>query len=85
MGLNAFFAYTVVLSLGYTWQEALAMVFICGIINIIITFTSIRKAIILGILKVYNTQLVVVSVFSLPILGLKMQEFCVLSLTQELM
>lgn len=28
MGLNAFFAYTVVLSLGYTWQEALAMVFI---------------------------------------------------------
>ena len=33
----------------------------------------------------YNTQLVVVSVFSLPILGLKMQEFCVLSLTQELM
>lgn len=49
MGLNAFFAYTVVLSLHYTWQEALAMVFICGIVNIIITFTSVRKAIILGI------------------------------------
>ncbi|MDR0298074.1 MAG: NCS2 family permease [Streptococcaceae bacterium] len=49
MGLNAFFAYTVVLTMGYTWQEGLAMVFICGIINIIITFTSIRKAIILGI------------------------------------
>ncbi|QPS71265.1 NCS2 family permease [Lactococcus garvieae] len=49
MGINAFFAYTVVLSLGYTWQEALAMVFICGIVNIIITFTSIRKAIVLGI------------------------------------
>lgn len=49
MGLNAFFTYTIVLSLGYSWQEALAMVFICGIINIIITFTSIRKAIILGI------------------------------------
>ncbi|GAB2026639.1 NCS2 family permease [Lactovum odontotermitis] len=49
MGLNAFFAYTVVLSLGYTWQEALAMVFICGIVNIIITFTSVRKVIILGI------------------------------------
>ncbi|GBG95925.1 NCS2 family permease [Lactococcus termiticola] len=49
MGLNAFFAYTVVLSLGYTWQEALAMVFICGIVNIIITFTSVRKMIILGI------------------------------------
>ncbi|MEY8458961.1 NCS2 family permease [Lactococcus ileimucosae] len=49
MGINAFFAYTVVISLGYTWQEALAMVFICGIVNIIITFTSIRKAIVLGI------------------------------------
>jgi AGZA family xanthine/uracil permease-like MFS transporter len=49
MGLNAFFAYTVVLSLGYKWQEALAMVFICGIVNIIITFTSLRKKIILGI------------------------------------
>lgn len=49
MGINAFFAYTVVLSLGYTWQEALAMVFICGIVNILITFTSIRKAIVLGI------------------------------------
>lgn len=49
MGLNAFFAYTVVLSLGYKWQEALAMVFICGIVNIVITFTSLRKKIILGI------------------------------------
>ncbi|HEY0222103.1 NCS2 family permease [Lactovum miscens] len=49
MGLNAFFAYTVVLGMGYTWQQALAMVFICGIINIIITFTSLRKKIMLGI------------------------------------
>ena len=33
MGLNAFFTYTVVFSLGYTWQEALAMVFLCGVIS----------------------------------------------------
>ncbi|TDT63657.1 NCS2 family permease [Fonticella tunisiensis] len=46
MGLNAFFTFTVVLGLGYTWQQALAMVFICGIINIIITVTKIRKMII---------------------------------------
>lgn len=46
MGLNAFFTYTVVIVLGYTWQQALAMVFICGIINIIITVTRIRKMII---------------------------------------
>jgi AGZA family xanthine/uracil permease-like MFS transporter len=46
MGLNAFFTYTVVFSLGYTWQEALAMVFICGIISLIITLTKVRKMII---------------------------------------
>lgn len=46
MGLNAFFTYTVVFGLGYSWQEALAMVFICGLINILITVTKIRKLII---------------------------------------
>jgi AGZA family xanthine/uracil permease-like MFS transporter len=46
MGLNAFFTFTVVFGLGYTWQQALAMVFICGLINIFITVTRIRKMII---------------------------------------
>lgn len=49
MGLNAFFTYTVCFGLGFTWQEALAMVFLCGIINIIITVTKIRKSIIKAI------------------------------------
>ena len=49
MGLNAFFTYTVVLGLGFTWQEALGMVFICGIINILITVTKVRKMIIKAI------------------------------------
>ncbi|PYG84358.1 AGZA family xanthine/uracil permease-like MFS transporter [Ruminiclostridium sufflavum DSM 19573] len=49
MGLNAFFTFTVVFGLGYEWQQALAMVFICGIINIIITVTQIRKMIIKAI------------------------------------
>ncbi|MBU5332491.1 MAG: NCS2 family permease [Anaerocolumna aminovalerica] len=49
MGLNAFFVYTVVFGLGFTWQEALAMVFICGIVNILITVTKIRKLIIKSI------------------------------------
>lgn len=49
MGLNAFFTYTVVFGLGFTWQQALAMVFICGVVNIIITVTKIRKAIIKAI------------------------------------
>jgi AGZA family xanthine/uracil permease-like MFS transporter len=49
MGLNAFFTYTVCLALRFEWQEALAMVFICGIINIMITVTKLRKAIIKSI------------------------------------
>ncbi|AXQ79468.1 NCS2 family permease [Streptococcus chenjunshii] len=46
MGLNAFFTYTVVFALGYSWQEALAMVFLCGLISIVITVTKVRKMII---------------------------------------
>lgn len=49
MGLNAFFTYTVVFSLGFTWQEALAMVFICGLFNIVITITKFRQLIIKAI------------------------------------
>lgn len=51
MGLNAFFTYTVVFSLGFTWQQALAMVFLCGVVNILITITKLRKMIILAIPK----------------------------------
>ena len=46
MGLNAFFTYTVCFGLKFTWQETLCMVFLCGLINIIITVTKIRKMII---------------------------------------
>ncbi|HAJ70046.1 MAG: NCS2 family permease [Alkalibacterium sp.] len=46
MGLNAFFTYTVVFALGFTWQEALFMVFLTGVVGILITVTSIRKKII---------------------------------------
>ncbi len=49
MGLNAFFVYTVCFQLGFTWQQALSMVFICGLINILITVTKIRKYIIKAI------------------------------------
>jgi AGZA family xanthine/uracil permease-like MFS transporter len=52
MGLNAFFTFTVVFALGFSWQQALAMVFICGIINFAITVTRIRKHIIAAIPKV---------------------------------
>jgi AGZA family xanthine/uracil permease-like MFS transporter len=51
MGLNAFFVYTVCFGFGYTWQQALSMVFICGIINILITVTKLRRHIIKAIPK----------------------------------
>lgn len=49
MGLNAFFTFTVVFIMGYSWQQALALVFICGLINIFITVTKIRKMIVKAI------------------------------------
>ena len=49
MGLNAFFTFTVVFGLGFSWQEALAMVFVCGLINILITVTRLRRSIIRAI------------------------------------
>ena len=49
MGLNAFFVYTVCFGLGFTWQQALSMVFVCGLLNIIITVTKVRKYIIKAI------------------------------------
>ena len=46
MGLNAFFAYTVVLVMGYSWQTALTAVFIEGVIFIILTLFNIREMVV---------------------------------------
>lgn len=46
MGLNAFFAYTIVLAMGYTWQFALTAVFLEGLIFIILTLTGLRQKIV---------------------------------------
>ncbi len=46
MGLNVFFAYTLVLSLGYTWQQALAAVAIEGVVFILLTIFKVREAIV---------------------------------------
>jgi AGZA family xanthine/uracil permease-like MFS transporter len=57
MGLNAFFTYTVVIMMGFSWQTALAIVLICGIINTIITFTGLRKAIIKAMPKILQAAI----------------------------
>jgi AGZA family xanthine/uracil permease-like MFS transporter len=49
MGLNAFFAFTVVQTMGYTWEQALGAVFISGIIFLVLTMTGIRAWLIKGI------------------------------------
>ncbi|MDX0450800.1 NCS2 family permease [Sinorhizobium medicae] len=49
MGLNAFFAFTVVAALGFTWQQALGAVFISGIIFLLLTVTGVRSWLIAGI------------------------------------
>ena len=46
MGLNAFFAYTLVISMGYTWQQALSVVLIEGVIFILLTIFKVREAIV---------------------------------------
>ncbi|MBQ2803315.1 MAG: NCS2 family permease [Lachnospiraceae bacterium] len=45
MGLNAYFAYTVVLTYGYSWQIALLAVFVEGLVFIVLSVTNIREAI----------------------------------------
>ncbi len=59
LGLASLFTYTICGSLGYTWQQALAMVFICAIINIIITLTSIRKRIMKAIPEFFQEAITV--------------------------
>jgi len=51
MGLNAFFAFTVVAAMGYTWQQALGAVFVSGTVFIILTATGIRAWLISGVPK----------------------------------
>ena len=46
MGVNALFAYTICLGMGYSWQAALAAVFVSGIVFVLISVTGVRKLII---------------------------------------
>jgi AGZA family xanthine/uracil permease-like MFS transporter len=57
MGLNAFFTFTVCGVMGFTWEQALAMVLICGLINIVITVTGLRRAIIKSLPKVLQSAI----------------------------
>ncbi|MGC8702137.1 MAG: NCS2 family permease [Thiomonas sp.] len=51
MGLNAFFAFTVVKGMGFTWEQALGAVFISGCIFVLLTITGVRSWLVAGIPK----------------------------------
>ena len=49
MGLNAFFSFTIVLGMGYSWEEALAAVLVSGILYLVVTLTGLRQRIVSAI------------------------------------
>jgi len=51
MGVNAFFTYTIIFTLGFSWQEALAAVLVSGVLFLIISLTGLRKKVINAIPK----------------------------------
>ena len=71
LGLNALFTYTLCGTLGFTWQQSLAMVFICGVINVLITLTSIRKKVIKAIPEFMQNAITVGIGLFITYIGLK--------------
>jgi AGZA family xanthine/uracil permease-like MFS transporter len=71
MGLNAYFAYVVVLGMGYTWQVALGAVFISGCLFLIVTVTGLRELFIAGIPQSLRTAITVGIGMFLALIALK--------------
>lgn len=70
MGLNAFFAFTVVAAMGFSWQQALGAVFISGVIFLVLTLTGVRKWLIDGIPQSLRSAIVVGIGMFLALIGL---------------
>lgn len=71
MGLNTFFAFTIVGAMGCTWQFAITAVFIEGIIFILLTFLNVRELIIKSIPKVLKNAIPVGIGLFVALIGLK--------------
>ena len=71
MGLNTFFAYTVCLGLGYTYQQALVVVFISGVLFILISLIGMREAIVKAIPRAVKHAITPGIGLFITILGLK--------------
>lgn len=79
MSMNAFFSYTVVLSLGFSWEEALACVFVSSIIFIILSVTKVRYKIIDSIPKVLKQSATVGLGLFISFVGLQNAELIVIT------
>ncbi|MBB4092112.1 NCS2 family permease [Ochrobactrum pecoris] len=71
MGLNAFFAFTVVGAMGFSWQQALGAVFISGIIFLLLTVTGIRRWLVEGIPHSLRSAIAAGIGMFLALIGLK--------------
>jgi len=72
MGLNAFYAFTVVIGMGVTWQVALGAVFISGLIFILLTVTQVRQLLVEGIPASLKHAITVGIGLFITIIGLKL-------------
>ncbi|MFI3240046.1 MAG: NCS2 family permease [Bacteroidales bacterium] len=71
MGLNAFFAYTLVIGMGYSWQQALAAVFIEGVIFILLTVFNVREKVMNAIPTTIQKTVGIGIGFLIAIIGLE--------------
>lgn len=71
MGINAFFTYTIVFGLGFTWQEALAAVFVSGVLFLAISLTGLRRLVINAIPKGLKLAIGAAIGFFIAFIGLK--------------
>jgi len=77
MGLNAFFAFTVVGAMGFTWQQALGAVFISGVIFLLLTVTGVRRWLVAGIPHSMRSAIAAGIGLFLAIIALKSSEIVV--------
>ncbi len=71
MGHNFFFAYVVVLTLGYTWQQALGAVFISGCLFLLLSFTGLRESLVTAVPGVLKNAIAVGIGLLIAVIGLE--------------
>lgn len=81
VGLLAFYSFTVVLGMGVSWQTALGAVFISGLVFLVLTLTSIRQMIVVGIPASMKVAITVGIGLFISIIGLKLSGLMAISIS----